>query len=748
MRKFSAFSAGFALAVLLAAYLLGEFVGVLAILAGTSVIMLVIWRKTDILLGAIFLLSIFLGSLWWLFYTQVTYLPAVSLAGSVRSIEVIALDYPEEKEFSSRLYAKTVPGNHKINLRINENFDIEPGDRLSLQAEISTPTPTRDFDFLIYYRSKGIFIDGKQTGELTVEKVTKRPLYLVPTVFKRLISQKIDVLYNGNNRSIILGMLTGDTGSISQTFRMRLSATGLSHIIAVSGMHVSFLIGFIVIFIKNKKLAALISFPIIIFFVMMTGGAPSAVRACVVQSIVLIGRISNRDDDPITSLSAALLFLLLINPFSITDVGLQLSFLATLGLILFSGPIKSTIDRTFKIKKQKQPILRFISSTISATLAASVLSAIPVSYYFGRFSLAAPLGNLAVLWMLPGVFVGGLITVVVSFISLKVASLLAFPVALGLKYIESVVMFLGKLPFASLGTQNPFILMWILFFYIMVLILFVKGGNRRTFILTGSAICVTLAVTLLLSEIDHTLPDLRISVMDVGQGQSIAATSGPHTVLIDCGGDRWQGTGNIVSEHLLDRNRRRIDLLILTHTHADHINGIDELLENVSISYVALPATIASEEMAEALRLRGIEVISVSSSFMLDMGRSSVTVYRPIVKKSGDEEGICVLLSSGDFELLVTGDLNEVSERILLEREPIGNIEVLVAGHHGSGNSTSESLLDHSSPEVCVISVGADNSYGHPSQKTLKRVKEYKVPVFRTDQNGTINIAINSASGR
>jgi len=740
VRKLALFAFGFAAAIFLAMYALGEHVIVLASLAGTITVLLsfsYLKRYKTIVLTVF---AIFAGALWWILYNALFYEPAIALCNTEKVVSFTVLDYPEHYKYSSRVFSKTESG-YKANLRLDDKIDLKPGDKLTLSASFAQPQETRDFDFLVYYRAKGIFLDATQTGPVSVERCEKIPLSLWPAAVRHIIISKLDMLFSGNEKGFISGMLTGDRSDMTQSFQFALSSAGMSHIISVSGMHVVFLMGFIRLFLGKRKAASLIAIPVIIFFVLMTGASPSAVRACVMQFMVLFSALAGREDDALTSLSAALLFLLLINPFSIADIGLQLSFLSTLGLILFSPRMNTWFTSKTPKKLRRNFVIRFITGTLTATFSATLLTSLPVAIYFGRISLIAPISNLFSLWIVSAVFFGGIICILLSFIWLPAAKIIALPVSYGLKYIKAVADFSIHIPFSSLNAADPYIIFWMTFASIVIFLWIFSDKNRLYSVLTVCMTVTALILALLLSEISISSADIAITVLDVGQGQSIAVTSGVYTALIDCGGDRWPGAGSITAEYLLGRNRRHIDLLMLTHNHADHINGIEDLLEHVDIKCAALPDTEACEETAAFLTEKGIEVISVNENHLIEMGKCEIKLFRPIVKKSGEEEAMCILLSAGEFDTLITGDSAFISERILIEREKLPDVELYIAGHHGSKESTGDALLDTVDPEAAVISVGI-NSYGHPSPQTITRLQKRGIHIYRTDKQGAIEIKV------
>ena len=682
------------------------------------------------------------GSLTFIVNETQRYLPAVELSGVMRTDSFLVLDFPEHYSYSSRVFTKSENGL-KVNLSYSSEVALKPGDRITVQVEYSTPEETRDFNFFTYYRSKGIYLDAKAQNEVEVEPCRKRPITLLPVYTRKAICDKLAQLFDGRELGFIKALLTGDRSDLPQSSQFVLSNAGMSHIISVSGMHVLFFSGMIIFALGANTVSALLSVPSMLFFVMMTGAAPSAIRAFVMQSMVMIAKLTKRDDDSLTSLSAALLLLLFLNPFCIQDIGLQLSFLATLGLILFLPKIQGKVYRLFPKRYRTKNLIKLIVNNLSTTLSANILTAFPVLVYFGRLSLISPIANILSLWAVTAVFYLGIICIIAAFIWMPIGEIIAVPLNAVIRYVYTVASFSIRVPFSVLDISNPFILIWVVFMSAFILYRITRKNGKYANIVVLSVGAITLSFSMFFTEILFTDNDMSMAVLDVGQGQSIIISSGTFTAMVDCGGNRYPGAGNIASKYLFSQNRFKVDLLILTHTHSDHKNGIEELIDNVDISCAVIPDTEAALETIEYLTERSINVICIDDNHKVKINNCDITLFRPIVKRSGEEETMCVMLSAGEFHALITGDAALISERILVEREDLPDINIIVAGHHGSASSTGETLLDVVTPEVAVISVG-QNSYGHPSSQVIDRLKARGINIYRTDKQGNLIISIKN----
>jgi len=230
-----------------------------------------------------------------------------------------------------------------------------------------------------------------------------------------------------------------------------------------------------------------------------------------------------------------------------------------------------------------------------------------------------------------------------------------------------------------------------------------------------------------------------VTVLDVGQGLCVALTSGRHTALIDCGSISGENAGAVAHEFLLSEGRAAVDLLILTHFHEDHVNGAGFFLGRAKVGALAIPdpeGSYLAEDIISLARKRGTDIIYVTEAMIVSLGDMDVMLYPPVGYGDENERGLSVL-TLGRLQALVTGDMNASAERSLLRYVELPHIDMLVVGHHGSKNSTSEELLGAVMPDIAVISVGY-NSFGHPAGDTLDRLEQYGAAVYRTDETGHI----------
>ena len=235
-----------------------------------------------------------------------------------------------------------------------------------------------------------------------------------------------------------------------------------------------------------------------------------------------------------------------------------------------------------------------------------------------------------------------------------------------------------------------------------------------------------------------------MTVLDVGQGQCVVLRCGDRVAVVDCG-STGEDAGDIAAGYLSTMGIKRVDLLVLTHCHNDHANGVATLLDRLEVSNVAVPQVIEAPELQTALLAqaeeRGIPTLMVWDDVTLVFGDAVLTLYGPLGSGDTNEEGLSLLCETADFSALITGDMDQVVEGRLVKYGNLPDIDVLLVGHHGSKYAASDLLLETVTPETAVVSCGY-NTYGHPAPETLLRLDGAGCDIYRTDLQGNVTITV------
>lgn len=548
------------------------------------------------------------------------------------------------------------------------------------------------------------------------------------------------------------GQLTGDRGGLSVADETAMSQAGLSHLFAVSGLHCAFLVSLLGLLLgSRRRLSAGVSMAVLAFYMLVVGLSPSVVRACIMQAFVLAAPLFKRDSDGLTSLGAALLVILLANPFAAGSISLQLSFAATLGLVWLSPKLYRNLSRFYTgTSRAVRWAVNFLCANMSASVSALVFTIPLTAIYFNILTLTAPISNLLAVPAAGWNFMAGFVTVLVGFVWLPAARVLGW-VCFGLvRYVLWVAGVLASAPGHAVYFSNGFLKYWLLYVYAMFGGCLLTRDRRRKYAVAGVLAAVTLALAVGLNTGLHQYGDLSVMALDVGQGESVALYTREKAVLVDCGSSNsYISAGARAADQLESMGIHRLSAVAVTHYHADHTNGLEELLARMPVDRLLLPEIQDEYGVRDRLlalaRDLDIPVTMVTDTYQFPMGQAMLTIYPPVGAGDLNEQGLTFLCSAGDFDALITGDMAGNTEKKLVERFDLPDIEVLVVGHHGSRYSSTDAFLQHVRPETAIISVG-DNSYGHPTQEAMDRLSRNGATVYRTDRQGNVLVTVNGGT--
>lgn len=760
MRILAVFAFSFAAAVFLTVYggldalllPLGRTLALAAIIAG-----LVVRRKSRARTRALLILSgLAAGFLWTALYTAVFFQPARDLDGRTVRLSATAADWPQERSYGGYTVLVRAETESKVKVSAilytdDQGVDLRPGDRLETVVHCTLGDRTFAGEKITYYTAKGIFLRAQAYGRLDIE----RPEHIAPQYFAAWVSKAlkagIDAAFPEDVSGFVRALVTGNRDNLTDEFTTSLERAGLSHTVAVSGMHLAFLAGLLTTLLgRGKRTTAVLTILWVVLFCGIAGNTPSVLRAAVMILMLQLAPLLDRERDGPTSLAVALFLLLWTNPFSAAHIGLQLSFAAVAGILLVSDRVQDWLLRRLGMdewKKPKNRIVRYLRavpwfavSTLSATLGASVLTVPLVALHFNIISLIAPLSNLLTLWAIGFLFLGGLGVGALAIILPGLAAVLAAPFTWLAHYLQWVVEALSKPALAALPLESAYYRAWLVLVYALVLA-FIRTKGRRPVWMPLAAGAAGLVLAVALTRASFCQGDLSVTVLDVGQGQSVLLRTGDLLTLVDCGGDSRDDPGDVAANYLQALGRSDIDLLVVSHCHADHANGIPQLLGRVTVGEIVLPDVEEDDPFRGAI-LAAAEEKGIPVHFLREQTCfGSVTVFPPMSDAgSTNELGLTVLATVGSTDVLITGDMEQEGELRLVETVALPDIEVLVAGHHGSDTSNTWPLLEAATPDLALISVGLNNKYGHPSYDALVRLDEIGAKIYRTDLYGTIEI--------
>ena len=754
MRKLAWFAAAFSAAAALAVHGLPEGVlvplGVACALAALAGLALRGDRRRRVLLAGFGLAA---GLLWTAAYGALFQAPARALAGYEGPVEVTVADWPQATAYGSSVLVRLHPVEGwpvRTLLYLDAPApDLRPGDGLTVQARLRGADAITG-ESTDYYYAKGVRLIAYGEGEGETARPGRPPLWTWPAYVSKALKDRVAAAFPEEAAPLVTALLTGDRSGLSDGDYAALRRSGLAHVIAVSGLHVSFLAGLAAALLgARRRRTAVCTIALLLCFAAVVGNTPSVLRAVFMQSMLLLAPLLGREEDKPTSLCAVLMLLLLQNPYAAASVSLQLSFAAVAGIYLFSGPLTERWTARLPARPKgfwaKTGCLaaRFVLSSLAVSLGAIAFTTPLTAWHFQSVSLVGPLANLLCLWAVSLAFLGGLAAAVLGLFLPGPAALLALPAALPTLYVQRMADALAALPFAALSIQSVYLKLWLALVYVLLLLYLLGRGEKKRPLVPLGLGTAGLCAALVLQAASHTAGRLTVSVLDVGQGLSVALLSGGRAALVDCGGTGADNPGDTAADYFQSLGLNRIDLVVLTHYHEDHAGGIPELLERLEVGLLVLPDVEEEDplrrEITALAEEKGIETLFLAEDADVTFGESALRIYAPLGSGGANEEGLSVLCTAGDFDGLITGDMNDTVEKRLIKYGSLPDLELLVAGHHGSKYATSEELLLATTPELAVISVGY-NTYGHPAPETLERLAAAGCAIYRTDWSGTVTI--------
>lgn len=741
MRKLMWLAIGFGVSCTLGAYLwIGKwmiFIGIAGAVGTLCILRKEKWARR----AAWACLGILLGTGWFYVFDRIYTEPLRKLDGKTVCVTMTTIGTSWETDYGSAVDCDLDLDGKRYTIRLycSENQELGPWTTISCPVEFRLTTnggqkeatfhPTRGIMALGYQRDKAEITvrDDRETGFLV----------LLQCDLQNRIRTTIDSCFEAENATFVKALILGDKTELSYETSTDFKVSGISHIVAVSGLHMSVLFALVALLTWNRRwLLAIFGIPSIILFMLVAGFTPSVTRAGIMMILMILSLLFKREYDPSTALSFAVVSLLVFNPLVAAGVGFQLSVGSVAGIFLFMGKIYNWIlERIPQYDHRKLKRLRkWFAASVAMTLSAQIVTAPLVAFYFHTVSLVSLLTNLLVVWMVAFVFYGVILMCLATIIWMPAAIFLGKLVSVPISCICQSARFLAKLPLAAVYTDSIYIVIWLCFVYALIFLL-IFGKEKRP-VLSVALAAFGLAAALLLSALEPKLHDQVVSVVDVGQGQSVILQHRDKTFLVDCGGDYDDDTADTVAQTLLSMGIRRLDGLILTHYDRDHAGGVPGLLYRVKADKLYLPMGEGSEPILDAAG--DAQVIWVQQDIRLEANGLKITLFPSQYADSDNESSIAVLFQTEKCDTLLTGDMSALYEQILIREKEIPDLEILIAGHHGSKNANSQALLEATAPDAVVISVGENNRYGHPAEDTLKRLEQLGCAVYRTDESGTI----------
>lgn len=746
MRKLAWFTAGFTGACLLCFYIFSG--QVLYFVAGgifllglllATVPRFVLFQRiiAAVTIGAAF------GLLWMQFYTQTHLEPAQKLDGTTICdwVEITDFSYETANGIGADGILSYGGNRYKVRLYVQDINSLSPGDRL-LGSYVLSVTGKGD---VAYLQGQGITFRLYAEELLELHNPDKMPLRYLPAYLRNHIESTLDEAFPEDTFGFAKALLLGDSTDLAYEDDIAFRNSGIRHIIAVSGLHISILLSAVYTLTRKKRiLTPLVGIPVLLLFAALVGFTPSVNRACIMQVLMLLSILLNQEYDSPTSLAFAVLVILIVDPLSICSVSFQLSVSSILGIFLFQGTIREYLSERKYLKgakgnTRKAKFIRWFVGTVSVSVSALVFTLPLSAFYFQSFSLLSVLTNLLTLWVVTYIFCGIGIALLLGLIWLPLGQIAAWLISWPMRYVTGIAGLISKIPLGNIPADNFYMVLFLAFLYVLLFAFFKKKSYRLW--LAGLCICAALSVCVCASFAESKKDEFRVTVLDVEQGQCVLIQSKNQCFMVDCGGGSGSFAAETAIRTLWSNGFYRLDGIILTHYDKDHINGVNSFLVQMGVDCLYLPNSPDKDGFRQKIEksFNGM-VISVEEERVIPCGNGMITIFPAYPGETGNESGMCILFQAADCDILITGDRNKKGELELLEQTKLPDLEALIVGHHGAKASTSLDLLRATMPDIAVISVGANNYYGHPDEETLARLALFGCKILRTDRDGTIII--------
>jgi competence protein ComEC len=657
------------------------------------------------------------------------------------------------------------------------------GDRLRITGPLATPPTDRDFSYRDYLARQGIHSWMERARVRRVGSGEGSPLYAALLAFKARAQRTIGAILHEPEASLLTGILLGIESGIPADLMEAFSATGTTHIIAISGFNITIIAGIFAGLsqrLVGPRYATWVAIAGVVIYTLFVGGSAAVVRAAVMGILYLLGKHLGRTTFAPASLAAAGVAMTLLNPYTLWDVGFQLSFAATVGLILYTEPLERGATRLLAritSEHQAERVVSWLSEALLVTLAAQITTLPITLFYFRRLSLVTLLTNLLILPVQSGVMILGGIATLTGLVWLPAGQMLGWIAWLFLAYTIEMVRITARVPFASVALVRFDGWMAWGTYALLAAITWWRyqpveqrdewrariGAVWQSFTarLSDQILLGGSALILLLSTLAwRSLPDgrLRVSFLDVGPGDAIfIETPSGRQVLID---------GGPSPSRLLDQLGRHmgfwdhsLDLVVLSHPDDDLLPGLLPVLERYQVDRVIAPRTDCvsrvCSEWERSLALESTSVLTGEAGLRvwLDEGLLLTVLYPGPGGVSGanmNDGSLVMRIDHGEVCFLLTGDVSGEVEAELVAEGAWLDCTVLKAARHGDAGSTTAPFLAAVDPQVVVVPVAAGNRYGHPHWQVLERVESGGADrqIYRTDEDGTVEVVSDGTGVR
>lgn len=657
---------------------------------------------------------------------------------------------------------RRVSGNLRVSVPRSTELKLPrrlaAGDVVRVGAQIVPPLEFRNFNepfSRIYLRTRLLHAQASTKSPALVERIGRRsgfslllrPISLLRIAFQERIERYFAAPASPGGLTpegaALETLLLGGRGRLAPETTLALQKTGLFHLFAISGAHVG-LVSLILFWLLRfarvpRRSAYVVLIVFLVFYAFLVEGRASVVRAVVMAIAFLLAKLFWKDAHLLQTIGVSAFVILAANPFQIFDAGFQLTYAATIGIVLLYPRVLLVIPRLpFKIGE---------TFALSVTAQAGVFPLIAAM--FNRIIFSGLLLNLIGIPLVGLIMAAGYVFLPLSFLGDALARPAAAALGFLVKVFTASTGLLDGVPFLSYRVPTPSGIV-VAAYFLFLLLLLLPSRFKRVRAAAGIGFAAVFFV-LILHPFPSRSKDLKVTVLDVGQGESVLVEfPGRKKMLVDGGGfpaSAFDVGESVVSRFLWDKGIKRVDVVVLSHAHPDHFLGLAAVARNFKIGEFWEADSPSGDRRYDELRrlLSGVRAERVAAGFGRRVGDVAVeALYPPEASAGGapasNDRSLVLRLTRGSVSLLLPGDIGSATERALLDSGRDVRARVLKAPHHGSAGSSSEDFVRAVAPEIVVISSGRGNSYGFPAPDALARYQQAGARVLRTDLDGAVEV--------
>lgn len=653
-----------------------------------------------------------------------------------------------------------MPVSGEILVRVAANEEYEYGERIRVRGQLKTPPENEEFSYRDYLARSGVY------SYMTIAEVTRLPgnggnIFFVPVFkLKAKLLENTYRIFQDPEASLFAGILFGVDTGLSRKLQDAFKNTGTAHIIAISGFNIAIIAGLFHSAFRNilgEKWGALVAIVAVFLYAFLVGGDAAVLRAAIMGSMSMVAVLLGRKQWMVGSLFFVAAVMALINPLVLWDIGFQLSFFATLGLILYAEPFSNyTANLISKISKQdNSAIVKILNENVILTLAAQVMTIPLMAYYFNRISLISFIANPFILPVQPAVMILGGVAVFTSLIIYPLGQLLgwiAWPFA---GYTIRVVEFFDKVPNGVIVLGD--VPLWLIYStYITLLAVTLNWSAIQAWYhsaassLRAAAWTVSFSLIFICMMLTWTAASqsgdgrFHVTFLEAGSANAVLIqTPEGRNILVNGG-----ASASELSDELgrrLPFFSRKLDWLIIASTDEEQLSALPRIVERYEPENVLWSGNVQGSFSAQLLDKyfaeQGIPVARAEAGQRLELGENSF-----IEIQAAGTRGSVLLIQSGNFRALLPIGVGEGTLESLEFGNVIGKVDVLLLADSGYAPSNPVDIFENLSPQLVVLSVAAGDPNGLPSQDVLEALDGYSL--LRTDRSGWIDVSTDGIEMR